>query len=276
MNMTLADELFYTAVNLHRVRGGAGVGTGTGFFWTTTLANEKEATFLVTNKHVLEGCDQISAVCHEADVSTGQPKGTFATCVIDITPDAVVNHPNPIIDLCAVPFGPTQNQALNAGSSLFTKSIRSDSVPNDKQWSDFDSIEEVVMIGCPRGIYDDVNNLPIVRRGITATPLHKRYGGRDEFMVDMACFPGSSGSPVFMMSRGHMDRASNTYMIGAGRFFFLGVLYSGPLITNEGQVVLSSQPRVEVAAMMHLGQVIRSSAVLQMEDELVRCFNLQR
>lgn len=276
MNMTLADEVLYTAVNLHRHRAGARVGSGTGFFWTTTLADNREATFVITNKHVLAGCDQISAVCHEADAVAGEPRGTFAPWILDTTPDAVVHHPNPEVDLCALPFGPIQNQALSAGSPLFMKSIRSDSVPNEKQWLDFDSIEEVVMIGCPRGIYDEVNNLPIVRRGITATPLHKRYGGRDEFMVDMACFPGSSGSPVYMMSRGHMDRATGTYMMGSGRFFFLGVLYAGPLITNEGQVVLSSQPRVEVAAMMHLGQVIRSSAVLQLEDELLRRFGLQR
>jgi hypothetical protein len=121
------------------------------------------------------------------------------------------------------------------------------------------------MVGCPRGIYDAANNFPIVRRGITATSIGRDYSGRPEFMVDMACFPGSSGSPVFINQLGFVDRNTNAYMVDGRRFFFVGILYSGPLITNEGTVVFGAQPRIEVAAMMHLGQVIRTSEMLQID-----------
>jgi hypothetical protein len=181
----------------------------------------------------------------------------------------VVRHPDHDIDLCAIFFGPILNQSIERGTPLFFKSANYLQIPTAADWERFDSIEDVLMIGCPRGIYDEFNNLPIVRRGITATPLGKRYNGRDEFMVDMACFPGSSGSPVYMVSQNWFDRETGASTFGL-RFFLLGVLYSGPTITSEGRIVFSQHPRLEVAAMMHLGQVIRSTAVLSIEEEVLR------
>lgn len=69
----------------------------------------------------------------------------------------------------------------------------------------------------------------------------------------------------------HVDREANAYTLG-GRFFFVGVLYAGPIITNEGRIILSRQPRVEMAATMHLGQVIRSTALEAIDNELRRRF----
>ncbi len=129
------------------------------------------------------------------------------------------------------------------------------------------------MIGCPRGISDEVNNLPIVRRGITATSLSKLYNGKPEFMVDMACFPGSSGSPIFLYNRnGFFDRKQNSYMMGTTRLKFVGVLYAGPLVTNDGQLVLGQVPRVAVQSMMHLGNALRSTTVLEIGAEITARF----
>lgn len=36
------------------------------------------------------------------------------------------------------------------------------------------------------------------RRGITATNINFDYNGKKEFVIDAACFPGSSGFPVFI------------------------------------------------------------------------------
>lgn len=267
--LSLADELYYTTVNLVRVAANGPIGTGTGFFWRTLIDDDREINVIITNKHVVENADHLIAVCHEVDDAREGPSGRFVHCVISLSPSFVVKHPDPSVDLCAILFSPTINQAFERGTPLFFKAVTPENVPTDDDWETFDSIEEVLMIGCPRGIYDQFNNLPIVRRGITATPMGKRYEGRPEFMVDMACFPGSSGSPVFLMQTGgYFDRKQQTFNLGGGRFFFVGVLYCGPIITNDGRVVLSQQPRVAVDAMMHLGQVIRSSALLEVEAEL--------
>src|SRR5690606_28078780 len=127
-----------------------------------------------------------------------------------------------------------------------------------------------VMIGCPNGLSDETNNLPISRRGITATSLTKDYNGKPEFMVDMACFPGSSGSPIFLYDKnGYWDRKKNSYNLGAPRLKLVGILYAGPLIANDGRIVLSHMPRVEISSMMHLGNAIKASE-LRVLDQLVR------
>lgn len=93
-------------------------------------------------------------------------------------------------------------------------------------------------------------------------------------MVDMACFPGSSGSPIFVYDRnGYLDRKTNSYNIGASRIHFVGVLYSGPLITNDGRIVLQQHPKVEVSAMMHLGNAIRSSQLHGIQGEVLARFS---
>jgi len=57
------------------------------------------------------------------------------------------------------------------------------------------------MIGYPNGLWDHVNNLPLIRRGITASHPGVDYqiegqNGPGVTVIDMACFPDSSGSPV--------------------------------------------------------------------------------
>jgi hypothetical protein len=123
------------------------------------------------------------------------------------------------------------------------------------------------MVGCPNGLFDASNNLPMFRKGITASHPAKNYQGRSEFVVDLACFPGSSGSPVFLYSTGaNFDRSSGNYSLGNIRMFLLGVLYAGPTINQQGRIVLSKDPSVSISAMMHLGMVVKSTRILDFED----------
>jgi hypothetical protein len=58
------------------------------------------------------------------------------------------------------------------------------------------------MIGYPKGFWDRVNNLPVVRKGITATPIYIDYNGKKEFLLDIPIFSGSSGSPIVLFNEG--------------------------------------------------------------------------
>lgn len=265
-DLTLAENLLYTTVKLTAYKLGSAVGTGTGFFMKFADDGNIFVPAIVTNKHVVQDCDQIVAICHIADQD--QPSGKFVSCAITIAPGSYINHPDIGIDLCALPIGDIMNQAVDAGTPLFLRTLDFGVVPAPDDWQYFDAIEDVTMIGCPNGISDTVNNLPIVRRGITASSLAMRYNGKDEFMVDMACFPGSSGSPVFIYDRnGYMDRRRNSYVMGSSRILLVGILYAGPQIANSGHLILAQPPQVAVAAMMHLGNVIRASALKQLDVE---------
>jgi hypothetical protein len=266
--MTLAEELLYTTVKLIAFRNANPISTGTGFFFAFAQEGDQIAPCIVTNKHVVEGADMIRARLHFG--SDNLPTGQFVDCNFDTSGGIPFWHPDPAIDLCAFPYADILSKAAADGKQIFFRHLDMGIVPEDDDWEYFDALEEVMMIGCPNGISDEINNVPISRRGITATSITKDYNGKPEFMVDMACFPGSSGSPVFLYDRnGFLDRRSNSYNIGAQRVKLIGVLYAGPLISNDGRIVLSHAPRIEVASMMHLGNVIKSSQ-LRVLDRMVR------
>ena len=261
MPLSPAEQLLYCTVRLSASRGGRFISTGTGFYFSFPLGPNEETPCLVTNKHVISNADEISALCHlENRASLGHPSDAVTTISIDLRATPVFLHPNQSVDLCALPIAPFLTQEAQAGRSLFYKTCDYSIIPSDTDWDHFDAIEEVTMIGCPSGLYDEVNGLPLVRRGITASPLSKRFKGNDEFVVDMACFPGSSGSPVFLFDKmGYFDKKNGSLNLGGTRLVLVGILYSGPMITNQGTITLGIAPSVQVASMMHLGNVIRSS-----------------
>lgn len=266
--LTLAEELLYATVRLSTEDADGHTSYGTGFFWSTDVGDRRFMTSIVTNRHVIEGAVLFRVACHGAAENFIGSNGKVHQANVSLDSNQVVYHPS--ADLCALPFSIIMKKWEEQGLKIFYRTMNASILPTETHWNDFDALEEVVMIGYPRGIYDSANNLPIARRGITATPLNRKYEGRKEFMVDMACFPGSSGSPIFLYNRiGHVDRESGNFQLGAGRFFLLGILYAGPLITNEGRILLGKVPRIAVQSMMHLGQAIRSSALLDLDRMLL-------
>lgn len=262
--LTVAEQMLYSTAKLTALKGGKAASTGTGFFFKFSIDKERDAIAIITNNHVINGNEAINVTYHLAEGNG--PSGRHITLAMDLHPNRIVRHPDPNIDLCVILFGDIVNNAHARQTPLFIVPLDPSLIPKDDEWNDFDAIEEVTMIGCPNGISDETNNLPISRKGITASSLAKNYNGKREFMVDMACFPGSSGSPVFVFDRnGYLDRKTNNYMMGVTRIKLVGILYAGPLITNTGAIVLGQTPTVQVAAMMHLGNVIKSSEITILE-----------
>ncbi|NWN60630.1 S1 family peptidase [Pseudomonas allii] len=265
--LSIAEQMLHSTVKLTSLKGGSAIGTGTGFFFEINKDSERNIPAIITNNHVINGSDMLMAICHLSD--NQKPSGEYINCHIHLNESRIIRHPNPDIDLCAVLIGDVLNQTNAAGNPIFFVSLNSSVIPSSDEWQYFDAIEEVTMIGCPNGIYDEANNLPISRKGITASSLTKNYNGKQEFMVDMACFPGSSGSPVFVYDRnGYMDRKTNSYMVASSRLKLVGILYAGPQITNTGAIVLGQTPKVHIAAMMHLGNVIKSSELIILSETI--------
>ena len=92
--------------------------------------------------------------------------------------------------------------SVTTGKRPFYINLSQGVIGSPEALSSLAPIEDITMIGYPNGLWDEVNNLPIVRRGITATSANGKYQGKTEFLIDAACFPGSSGSPVFVYNNG--------------------------------------------------------------------------
>ncbi|HEY0027318.1 MAG TPA: serine protease [Allosphingosinicella sp.] len=267
MQLTPADMMIYSTVRIDAVAQGQPIGSGTAFF-VTLEEGGGEIILLITNKHVLAGAEAVSVLCHET-AGVGEnagPSGTMVRVVLEIWDEIVINHPSPEVDLCAILFSGVVAQAGRDGTGLFMVGLLPELIPSPEEWAEFDAIEEVTMVGCPSGLFDEVNGVPIARRGITATPLRNRYQGKDEFLIDIACFPGSSGSAVFLYEPASFDASGK---VRQERRHLVGILYSGPVFTQRGEVILGRAPAVAVDGMMHLGQVIRSTALLNVLEIVV-------
>jgi Trypsin-like peptidase domain len=237
-------------------------GSGTAFFFRYGNPTISQNTYLVTNNHVIDGALSISLRFHSGgNNEPSQFRGTRDLWITLPNPTKHwVSHPDPEVDLCAISYDQLKNIFPEAESIYFT-SVSSTDILTAEEEGRFPSLTDIAMIGYPIGLWDEKNNLPVQRKGTTATHPAVDFDGRAEVLVDMACFPGSSGSPVVFHDLRYFGSATR----------FLGVLYAGPLYTADGKLVPFKVPTklgqaVEVQTMMHLGYVIKARKVVELVE----------
>jgi hypothetical protein len=236
----MTEHLLHCTVRIETLDADGHQSSGTGFFFRFPAAGNRIVPVIVTNKHVVRG--QVRGFFHLTLAKDGTPDyGRHQRVGVDNFAAKWVEHPDPNVDLAVCPIGPLFNQLARAGKRPFYVGIDKDVIPTADVLADLDAVEEIMMVGYPNGLWDCKNNLPIVRQGITGTPAFIDYNDRPEFLIDAACFPGSSGSPVFIVNQGIVRRKSGTN-IGSSRILFLGVLYAGPQVTATGRIVIQAAP----------------------------------
>jgi len=259
-----AGNLLFSTVRIDTI-GTAGCGSGTGFIFRYDQNFSAESNVgvpvLITNRHVVEGFD-IGKVTFlqsvDESLSAAVAGKTFTFTFTDF-PQHWFFHPDPSVDLCLLPLaGWLRRIKDNRDISIFMRSLTEDLIPNGDDL--LDAVEDVYMVGYPNGIMDDVNYIPVVRKGVTATPWHSDYKGRAEFVVDVSVFPGSSGSPILLIDRPWTPLK---------RLFFLGVLTSGYFRTSHNEVISTKAPTalssvIELQEMIDLGIAIKSTCVLDL------------
>jgi hypothetical protein len=136
-------------------------------------------------------------------------------------------------------------------------------------------LEDVLIVGYPDGISDTKNNVPVFRKGISATPVYLDFMGKKEFLVDAAIFPGSSGSPAFLFNQGTWLLRDGTTVAGGYRVQLLGVIYAVALHTTDGEIVIVPAPTQARAVAKsqipnNLGLCIKASRILEFEPILIQ------
>jgi hypothetical protein len=86
--------------------------------------------------------------------------------------------------------------------------------------------DDVVIIGYPKGFYDEKNVFPIAKSGIIATRWGLNFNGLPVFLIDAKLFPGSSGSIVITKPIDFVIVDGKPMSAKDKKFAFLGV-YSG-------------------------------------------------
>lgn len=275
MTLGLMDQLTHSTVRIETTLHDGRISTGTGFYMNFLQKNDSCIPVIVTNKHVVANANTGSFHVTFSNAEGLPDVGNHQLFQYTNFENQCIKHPNPNVDLVAFLIGPLVNQIQATGKNLFYVPLPTELIPKDEERANYSPMEDIVMIGYPNGIWDAKNNLPVIRKGITATHTNVPWNGNSEFLTDIASFPGSSGSPVFLANIGsYMDHKGNTYM-GQHRIRLLGIHYAGAMHTASGEIQIVTAPTSNIPVPItqipnNIGVAINSKEILVLEAEVDR------
>ena len=265
--MKLSEKLIYCTTKIISTLNDNTYAIGTGFFMDFNIDNNKGTSqpVIITNKHVVKNAKEIAfSLCKSTEDNIPLDKEKFT---ITLSKFKIIEHPDDDVDLCAISIGHAKSLIQEHKVHLFPVSFGTDLIITENEINNCSAMEDVIMIGYPNGIEDTCNNKPIIRKGITSTHMKYDYKDKKEFLIDMACFPGSSGSPIFFCNETSYTNG-NGVIIGS-RCRLLGILYAGPQYTSKGQIIfenISTNPKAVVNIPINLGIVIKACRIKEIED----------
>ena len=268
--MEVDEFLIRTTIRME-VQTKYGLCTGTGFFFTFKL-DEYNIPVIVTNKHVVKGGNIGEIIFSTVDEKNNIIEGKKHSITITEFEKAWIMHPDNNIDLCIMPIAPILESVGKNGIHLACAFLLKENMLNETDIINLSKIEDITVIGYPDGIWDYYNNLPIVRKGITATPICYNFENTPKFLIDAAIYGGSSGSPVFIYNQGSYSSKSGLY--AGDRLKFVGIVYAVAQHTITGEMKIVDIPTINkpvsvVQVPNNLGVVIKAEQLNVFEDILL-------
>ena len=153
----------------------------TGFFYEIPYDSDpqKRQVFIITNRHAVEGMKKITFCLSKGDMNNQNPiYETPLRQEMAINTIPVIFHPNKEVDLCSIPITVFINARNHFTSPVFYRTFCEAMLPSESDVRSFDALEDILMVGYPNGLWDERHNLPVFRKGITATPIAIDYNGK--------------------------------------------------------------------------------------------------
>jgi hypothetical protein len=267
--LSLAHKLQFCTIRIETIKSGV-TNTGTGFFFAFDASSKTSSVpTIVTCKHLVEGANTARFFFSTVESNSVASVGKLTPVQMENFERQWIPHPDSGIDVCAIPIAPLLREAQEKAWILRYAPLDKGLLSEMENDPDLDVLQQIILVGYPIGIWDAVNNMPVSRQGITATDPNLNYNGKSEFLIDAACFPGSSGSPVFLYNEGAYTSRRGLTM--GRRLKLLGILYAGPQYTAEGKLVVRDiptalEPRAVTAIPSNLGIVIKAKTLLAFEE----------
>lgn len=272
--LTTMDKVVHTTVLLSSQIDHNSVQFGTGFIFSFLKGTKKIFPAIVTNKHVINGMRdcQFELTARNADWT---PKlSSHLPVTIPSVTQRSIGHPDPAIDLAIIPIWDVINTLEAEKDKPFFVTIDASILPDANTMSALTPLEEVITAGYPGGVRDTVNNLPVLHRGVTATPAYLDFMGQKQFLIDIAMWPGASGSPVLLYNEGTLFNPRGNNVSFGERLILLGV--ARQVVEQDidwklrGKAPSTTKPEDVPQVPTNLGVCIKSASILDFEDELLR------
>jgi len=263
----------YTVI---RIRAGdpsntSAVHSGTGFFYRLKSGGNS-IPLIVSNKHVLCGKTWIEFDFASVDTDGARVFGPPTKVRVEPGQIPIFQHPDPDIDLAAMPLNLLLDKFEKGGGNPHVLLLGEGNLAPAHIQSILHASTSVLMVGFPNGIMDEANNLPVVRRGTLATHYKADYLGQTNFVVDIAAFGGSSGSPVFALFEHTLPMENGGVLItNQPQFHLIGVLHSGPMMTARGIVpvpVPTNHLVSQTNIMLHLGYCVKAFRIEEIRSPI--------
>jgi V8-like Glu-specific endopeptidase len=244
--------------------------TATAFFFAFT-GGDSNTTYpvIITTAHAVKG--SLKGILRFNSKSQGQINyGDILELEFSDFGSLWLYHPNE--DVAILPLVPIFNAIdIKYQKSISCTPLLEGYIPNEQVQRDLTSVEEVLMIGYPKGFSDTINNVPIIRKGITASPLNIDYNNQKRFLLDIPIYSGSSGSPVLIYNNATFATRGGGTVVGK-RILFLGIAVQSKEYKARGKTLPSDQNQsvpTETSLPFEIAVVIRSSVLLEMKKAVL-------
>ena len=260
--ISISEQMMFNTVRLQ-----AGSSFGTGFFYDFKI-DDKIYPTIITNKHVVNN-KEIEVISFHLHLSDGD-KGSDENYKVTIKTKWYFHSSK---DLCFCFINPVfERVKMETGKDVFYIGNDESILGSREKLEKLSAREEVTMVGYPIGLWDEKNNFPIFRRGYTASHPAFDFNDSGIGVVDMACFPGSSGSPIYVLNEKSYKEKGGGLCIGS-RIVLLGILFAGPQYNAQGNIVVQTIPTQQTVGtatpiMTNLGYYIKAEELQEFKARI--------
>jgi hypothetical protein len=178
---------------------------GTAFFFVFET-NKGLVPSVITSKHLLEDAESITFFFLEENANRFPQYGRTQQITIKRSDLAVINHPDAQLDLVVIPVTSIITYFSNKKILISYHPLSETVIAKDSMMKTLNPVENVFLIGYPAEIKKELEGTPLIKKGITATPLFIDFDKKKEFLIDIAAYNGSGGAPVFVYQNSNSDR----------------------------------------------------------------------
>ena len=218
-------------------------GQGTGFFYSRLAPTKKDGPqwrkiddmWVVTNRHVIVPRPydrEIAPAKVTLYLRQFDDSNRLFWDPVEIEGDQIGSlikvHRDALVDLAIINIADMFISRIQRNQRyLPPRFLSSDNFAGQNKM-EVEASSDVLVVGYPRGYYDEVNLFPIVKSGIIASKWGVGFRGQPYFLIDAKLFPGSSGSVVISKPTDFVIENGKLMTNNERQFAFLGIFSGEP------------------------------------------------